>query len=185
MTEKTENRSLDKEMVSGTQPHAGTIDETFFLAIDIEHQLSELYGSLSDLFSNDRIGATLFQDLKKDELKHYHDLNSIHESLSAQILSSDADEELQKIAGRTKNVLDQIDTKMVKNLDEALELVHQLEFSEVNETNRFLTSSFVSAEDRRDFILSEITVHQKRILDFRKGYRTREDMKKILPKRSL
>ena len=84
------------------------------------------------------------------------------------------DERLDKLAEiaksekviATQRMLNHDLTASINNLDEAYELAHELESSEVNAIFKFLTIEFVSNAEREQFIVSQIDQHQQKLIDF-------------------
>lgn len=69
-----------------------------------------------------------------------------------------------------KKSLDEYLEKKIDNLDDAYELTNDIESSEVNNLFRLFTHKFISSEDKKTFILSEINEHQLKIMDFPKNF---------------
>lgn len=69
--------------------------------------------------------------------------------------------------GRKKEVTDgQRKYNQIKNLNDAYELAHQLEYFEVEALFKFLTNKVITSEERKHFILSEINDHQQKLMVF-------------------
>ena len=58
----------------------------------------------------------------------------------------------------------------IKNLKDAYELAHELEYSEVNAVFEFLSVDAIPGRVEREFIRTHITAHQKRLTDFLQNY---------------
>ena len=106
----------------------------------------------------------------KDELDHAKWSSEIKESLSKKQLLSPPNYEMILKAENVKFLLNRNLAKKIDNLDEAYEIAHLIESSEINNLFRLLANKFISSEDRKHFLLSEINEHQKKIMDFSKNF---------------
>jgi hypothetical protein len=55
-------------------------------------------------------------------------------------------------------------------LNDAYELAHELENSEVNSIFKFLTSELIPSDKQEEFIFSTIKQHQQKLLDFDRNF---------------
>jgi len=146
--------------------HEKTIDELFKRAIKIERKAGDIYKELSNLFSHIPEVSALWKGLAEDETLHMNTLQDIHKSLTQEQLSSPSDEQIWENVVKIQYLLDKDLLGQIKNLDDAYELAHELEFSEVNAIFKFLTIDLVPSEERKEFVMSEIKQHQQKLLDF-------------------
>lgn len=155
--------------MSGVSPKT-TFEEIFKNAIEIEKATGQMYEKFAELFSDFPKIVDFWKGMNKDESDHAKWLSEIKESLSEEVLSSYADYELILKVHSTKRLLDKYSAKKIENLAEASELANEIESSEVNNLFRLLAHKFISSEDKRKFLLSEINEHQQKIMDFPKSF---------------
>ena len=72
---------------------------------------------------------------------------------------------MQKI-NEIQNILNKDLISPIKNLNDAYELAHQLEYFEVEALFKFLANKVITSEERKNFILSEINDHQQQLMVF-------------------
>jgi hypothetical protein len=58
----------------------------------------------------------------------------------------------------------------IKNLDDAYEIAHQLEFNEINTIFKFLANEVVPNNDRRGLLLSTLQEHQDKLMNFNENF---------------
>lgn len=146
------------------------IGKIFEKAIEIEKSAGRIYERFAKLFSDFPKIASFWKGMNKDELDHAEWLAEIKESLSEEQLLSPPNYELILKTENVKFLLNRNSAKAIENLDEAYEIAHEIESSEVNNLFRLLTSKFISSEDRKKILLSEINEHQQKIMDFSKNF---------------
>ena len=152
-----------------------TTADLFRRAIELECKAFDIYTHLSDMFAHVPHVAHFWQQLARDESQHADALSRISQSLTPQQLASPADRQLSEMMTRAESIGEQDLLGPIENLDDAYELAHRLECSEVNVIFRHLATQSVASEQRKRLITLEITKHQERLLDFgeRTGPRTR------------
>ncbi len=143
-----------------------TVDDLFKRAIEIERKASDIYKELANLFSHIPKVTAFWNDLFKDEIDHMQTLQNIYKSLKQEQLLSISDEKIWDDVIKIENILNKDLIGAIKNLDDAYELAHELEFSEVNAIFQFLAKKFVPFEERSKFVVSHIKDHQQKLLDF-------------------
>ena len=67
----------------------------------------------------------------------------------------------------------------INTLDDAYELAHQIEFSEVNAIFKFLSSELIPFDKQEKIISSGIVQHQQKLLDLSRDFGDREWRKEI------
>ena len=147
-----------------------SFDEIFQSAIEIEKVAGKIYRIFTDLFSDFNKIADFWKGMNKDEIGHANWLLEVKESVSEEELSSYADYELILKVHSIKRLLDECLKKEIENLDEAYELANEIESSEINNLFRLLTNKFISSEDKKRIISSEVNEHQLKIMDFPKNF---------------
>ena len=143
-----------------------TIDSLFKRAIEIERKASVIYLEFANMFSHIPEITTFWIDLHGDELQHMQALTNIHNTLQQEQLSSISDEKILNSLRKAENELNKDLISPIKNLDDAYELAHDLENSEINGIFKFLTNSFIPFEEHSDFVIANIQHHQQKLIDF-------------------
>ncbi len=155
--------------MSDTNPNT-SFDEIFQSAIEIEKKAGKIYERFAELFSNFPKTVGFWKGMNQDELDHAKWLSEIKESLSEEELSSYPDYDFILKVHSIKKSLEEYSKKKIENLDDAYELANDIESSEINNLFRLLAHKFISSEEKRRFILSEINEHQLKIMDFPKNF---------------
>jgi rubrerythrin len=147
-----------------------TFEEIFENAIEIEKSAGRLYVKFAKMFSSFPKATEFWKGMKKDELDHAKWLIEMKESLSDKELSSYPDYDLILKVHHINKLLEKYSAKKIENLDDAYELANDIESSEVNNLFSLLAHRFIPSEEKRKFLLSEITEHQMKIMDFPKNF---------------
>jgi hypothetical protein len=127
-------------MVQGT-----TVADLFALAIAAETSAAEFYRGLAAKFSEYGDVAEFWQRYVTDEISHARRLARLQGNLSVEQLAARADDEVQ-------------------TLEDAYELVNDLENSETNAVFEFLISSFPTDPDVLSFLRTQLTDHVDRLV---------------------
>jgi hypothetical protein len=146
------------------------VREILELAIQIEEGAASLYSSLSKRFAHVAGMPAFWHSLCVDELEHAGLLLSVFKSLPGEILNSMAQPEICESINANIDLLDSDLLDPVRNLDDAYELAHFLEFSEINAVFKYLSTQYISGKSRAELISSQIDVHQKKLVDFDEKY---------------
>ena len=129
------------------------------LAMSAEEGARAFYSELSRMFSHVPDVSARWQGLMNDEVLHKNRLEKIFLQLSEEQLCTTAPDILQKLRLALRdNSLEDI-LSSVETLDDAYEIAYSLEYSEVNIAFELILSSFVTSEDRKDYVLDLINQH--------------------------
>lgn len=161
-----------------------TLSELFKQAIEIEYKFSKVYSKLSILFSHVPDISAFWDGFAREEIFHMNTLQDIHKSLTQEQLLSPAERKMWEGVVMIRDFLGKDLIGSIKNLDDAYELAHELEFSEVNAIFKFLAIKVVPSDEREKFIISHIEQHQKKLMDFSKKFGDRVWRKQIFIQRS-
>lgn len=156
-----------------------TIEEIFERAIVFEYKAEGIFKEFSILFSHIPEISSFWQEMAEDEIEHADILQNIRKSLTSQQLLSPCDVEMSMKIDMTQRMLNEVSIASIKNLDDAYELAHDLEFSEVNTIFKLMTSEFIHSQERKQYIVSEITKHQQKLVDFTRNFGDRNWRKGI------
>lgn len=138
----------------------------FEQALEIEQKSADIYAELSKLFSHVPEVSVIWDALAKEEEQHRDTLREIYNSLTNEQLFSFLNEDIMQKVHEIRNILNQDLISPIKNLNDAYELAHQLEYFEVEALFRFLANKVITSEERKNFILSEINDHQQKLMVF-------------------
>jgi hypothetical protein len=149
-----------------SMPNDPTLEMLFELAMQAEKTAEEFYAGLAEKFRHLPEVAAFWLTFSKEEEGHALELEKIRGALSPDQLATLADPAVFLKATKNRNTSALTLLNSVRNLHEAYELAHELESGEVNAVYGFLMSRFIASDWRRQFVLSEIKVHQARIMQF-------------------
>lgn len=146
-----------------------TLGQLFERAIQIENQAGSIYREMEKRFSHHPVSAALWKVMAADEDVHARILRQIYEGASPERLSQPSPPEAWVSISDIYKLVNQDSLDSVETLQDAYELAHQLEHSEVNAIFEFLSLEVVPNAIERDFVRSHIVRHQGRLLEFRQG----------------
>lgn len=158
-----------------------TLSDLFECAIVNELKAADIFANFRDDYSFHEGLAEFWEDMRKDEIMHSDVLRKIHNDLPDEKLSEKPDKQVCEYAERAYQLIRRIAEEKPKNLDEAYELAHELEFCELNEVYLILLNNKVDDDNAKEFIKSEISNHQKKMTDFKDRFGDREWRKRIKP----
>ncbi len=146
-------------------------------AILLERLAQKVYTGIADLFRYEKGISLIFEELAADEEQHIKLLSKLLAGLptaSGKLpCSFQHCEKLQSILEH----LEHIDINAIENLNDAYELAHDLEFSEINSI--FLQIILLCADDDEEhtFIKQEIIEHQKKIFTLKTQFGDKQKRK--------
>jgi rubrerythrin len=155
------------------------LEEIFRRAVEIERAAAGIYTRFSQLFSHLPEISAFWLGLAEDEMQHANTLRDVCELLTSEQLASPCDIEISERVAAAQRMVREDSPASVKNLDDAYEVAHELEFSEVNAVFKLLATAFVPSEERRQFVVEQITQHQQKLVDFGRGFGDRGSRKAI------
>ena len=156
-----------------------TIESLFEHAIEIEYKAAHLYEKLSKLFSHVEGLSDFWDELVNDEKQHATTLQEVKKQLTPEQLLTHSDKEIWANIASLQRLLSKDLVGAIKTLDDAYELAHELEFSEVNAIFKFLTVGFIPSDARKKHVNSHIQEHQQKLLDFSRNFGDRNWRKGI------
>ena len=146
------------------------VDTLFALAVTAERQAGNYYGFLVKHFAGHTEVAAFWQKMQQEEESHQKLLESLQASLTYEQAQTPADPPVLEKARRVMDFWTQAKLRYVKNLDEAYELVKELEFFEINIVFTYLVETFLPSEERKQAILNALKKHQNHLTDFDKNF---------------
>jgi rubrerythrin len=144
-----------------------TIAELFGLAIMAERAAEELYHGLEAKFAHHEDVAGFWQAYAEEEAMHAEWLERLQNSLTPEQLSAPANPGVLKEAHRALQVPVEKRLRDVRDLEDAYQLVSDLENSETNAVFDFLISNFSEDPETQAFLRSQLKDHiGKLAIDF-------------------
>ncbi len=156
-----------------------TIERLFEHAIEIEYKAADIYERFSKLFSHVPGLPAFWQGLHDDEIQHAITLQNVHKSLTPEQLLSYSTKEMWHDSMIIQQMFSKDLVGSINTLDDAYELAHELEFSEVNTIFKFLASDPIPYDKEEELLNSDIIQHQQKLLDFSRNFGDREWRKGI------
>ena len=123
--------------------------------------------------------SDFWDELVKDEKRHATTLQDVKKLLTLEQLLTSSDKKMWDDVASIQRLLNKDLVGAIKTLDDAYELAHELEFSEVNAVFKFLAAELIPSEERKKFVVTEIKQHQQKLLDFSRNFGDRNWRKGI------
>ena len=142
----------------------------FDLAINWETQARDLYANYANLFKHEPKISAFWIQLSKDESLHIDVLKDILNKISTEKRLMEVGNEPWNSITRVEGLIKEASTRKVLTLDDAYELAHQLEMSEVNTLFKMLVNDYLPDEEGHKFILSDVIKHIEKLMKFGKEY---------------
>jgi hypothetical protein len=155
------------------------LGKIFERAIETKKRVGQIYRQFARLFSHIPEVEDFWRRMNINQTTHADWLKETKEALSEEQILSLPEVELVLKIHSIKNLFDKHSKKEIGTLHDAYEVAHELEFSEVNELLKILTSKFISSEKKKKFILAEIDDHRKQIKDLPEKFGDGMIMKEI------
>jgi rubrerythrin len=147
-----------------------TIQLLFELAINWETQAQDLYAKFSKLFSHEPKVSAFWKQLSKDESRHSQVLKDFLKEIPREKLLAAMGNEHWNSVIRVEGLINEATTSKIQTLDDAYELAHQLETSEINKLFNMLVNEYLPDEEGHKFILSDVKEHIEMLMKFGKEY---------------
>lgn len=157
-----------------------TFAELFILAIRAEKTTELVYNGLARKFSEFAEISTFWGKMATDESEHARYIQNIRDSLTPTQLKSNADlDVLCKAREALKYSANDL-LRTVRTFDDAYNLAHIIENSEINFVFSFLKNKFANPTKVACFISAELEDHLGRLMDFGEKYKDKVFRKSIL-----
>lgn len=147
-----------------------TVREVLERAIQIEKSVADLYAIFAKRFSHIPGMSDFWIDLRRDEIGHMGELRTIYESLPEEKLCSAESRAISASVNRAMESVEGECISKIKTLDDAYQIAHDLEFSEINTIFKYLTIDLVSPPLRAEIITYQVDEHEQKLEDFDKLY---------------
>lgn len=152
------------EIPSAVSP--STVAALFEMSIGIEQKAAAFYVHMAAAFNHMPEVSAFWQQLHSEEIEHENILRGVCASLPPETLAGPPEPFLAERVSDACRLIDAVDVDAVRTLDDAYELAHELEFSEVNAVFKLLAMAGVPAETHSRFVVDNIERHQNHLLEF-------------------
>lgn len=136
-----------------------TVAELFELAIAAEKAAEKLYRGLEAKFAHQQEVADFWGEYAAEEAGHAQWLKRIRDAASPEQLSAPADPFILRDARRVLQFSVEHRLERIKNLEDAYQLVNELENSETYAIFEFLITNFISDKKAYSFLRSQLDDH--------------------------
>ncbi|MBN1259286.1 MAG: hypothetical protein JXB35_01270 [Anaerolineae bacterium] len=165
--------------------HNSTIDDLFAMAIEAEQATERLYNMLAEAFAHAPEIAGLWEQYAADEVMHAKSLAKIRQDLDEATATQPADPQALQAARNALNFsVDQAITTII-TLEDAYEIVSELENAETNAVFEFLITNFSHNPEVSAFLRTQLQEHIGMLERGLPGaYRTRARREQVLAHRA-
>lgn len=140
-----------------------TVEEAFEAAIGAERAAENLFRGLEAKFSNHEDVCKVWHKHVEDEIMHAKWLEALKAKLSQEELTKVVDDHTVKLLESVAQISVEKALKSVHDLEDAYELVTEIENGETNAIFRFLMDNFEPDEKMRDFLRGQLNMHVTRL----------------------
>lgn len=147
-----------------------TLENLFASAAENEVRLAQFYARVSKMFPQVPGLADFWRDLTHEEEEHGAMLREVAQSLTAEQLHSPASQILCDDLATIRGMIEKRFAQPIETLDDAYEVAHEFEFSEVNTVFKALATEFVRSDLRAKFVSAEVVKHQQKLVAFSRKF---------------
>jgi rubrerythrin len=157
-----------------------TVETAFEAAIGPEKAAEEFFLGLEAKFSHNEDVSQLWKQYAEDEAMHARWLETLKAKLGQEELSKFVDEHTVQLLEVVANISVERALEKVHDLEDAYDLVNEIESGETNAIFRFLVDNFEADEKMRDFLRNQLNEHVGRLtIDLPPKYRGAATRRKI------
>jgi len=157
-----------------------TIEKAFEAAIGAEKAAEEFFHGLEAKFSHNEEVSRLWKQYAEDEAMHARWLENLKAKLGQEEHSKPVDEHTVQLLDIVAEISVEKTLEKVHDLEDAYELVNEIENGETNAIFRFLIDNFEADEKMRDFLREQLNEHVGRLtIDLPPQYRGAATRRKI------
>jgi rubrerythrin len=139
------------------------VEKAFEVAIGAEKAAEELFLGLEAKFSHITEVSRLWKQYADDEAMHASWLENLQTKLGRKELSTLVDENTVQLMEFVAKISVEKALNKVHDLEDAYELVNEVENGETNAIFRFLIDNFEADEKMRDFLRGQLNEHVGRL----------------------
>ncbi len=155
----------------------------FERAMAWESAARDLYAMMAQWFPQEPRASCFWQELSGDESRHVEFLRETRAALSGDQLSAPLGQKESEIARQVEALLKRVRAEELETLDDAYELAHDLESSEINLVFRMLAVDTLADPERQNFLLTQVNEHLERLKRFSKDFKVIQ--RKLIPIRRV
>jgi rubrerythrin len=148
-----------------------TVAALLGMAITAENATEKLYLGLAQKFSHLPQVADFWQAMMQDEIAHARGLEKIRNTLTPEQLRGPVDPLILQQAQRIARLPVEQNLKSIATLEDAYQLTHDLENSELNTVFEFIVSEFMAEESVKELVMSQLREHIARLSKFPDAFR--------------
>jgi rubrerythrin len=136
-----------------------TVAQAFEIAIAAERAAERLFQGLEAKFAHHEDVAAFWKQYAYEEAKHAEWLEGLQARLTPERLSERVDDHVVKLLQAVMELSVEKALSGVKNLEDAYQLVNDIETGETNSIFQFLLNTFEADEQIRDFLRMQLSKH--------------------------
>ena len=144
-----------------------TVQASLEAAIEFERIMGEIYAKFAKIFADQQELAQLWASMREDELVHAQILESVHEKLLPEQKAAPAPQKINESIEYLYEVFTIAKNQNVQTFDEAYNVAHDFEFSEVNTVFKFLATELVADYQHPDFLDNQVDQHLYKLLNYK------------------
>ena len=157
-----------------------TVETAFESAIGAEKAAEKFFLGLEAKFSHNEEVSQVWKEYAEDEAMHARWLETLKAKLRQEDLSRSVDEHTVQLLEIVARISVERALEKVHDLEDAYELVNEIESGETNAIFRFLIDNFEADEKMRDFLRKQLNEHVGKLtLDLPPKYRGAAARRKI------
>ncbi|MBN1659749.1 MAG: hypothetical protein JXA93_15195 [Anaerolineae bacterium] len=145
-------------------PDNPTINDLFEVAIAAERAAEALYDTLHDRFAAHEAVAHFWRSYAREEAGHARRLERIRDQMPAGNLSLEADAEMLEMARRNLSLAQRVSTAEILTMDDAYQLAHELEHSEVNTILELLVADYAGDAQAVMLVRTQLRDHIEKLM---------------------
>jgi rubrerythrin len=142
----------------------GSIDELFDQAIAVEQAAQHIYEQFARLFAPHSAVAAFWTQYAAEEAQHARWLDRLRESLTPDQRAALADPQMLASARALVQSAESQPLNRIFDLNDAFQLAHYLESSEVNTIFEFLIKTFDTDPEIEEYVHAQIKGHVERLI---------------------
>ena len=140
-----------------------TVKEAFEAAIGAEKAAEDFFHGLEAKFKHNHEVSLLWRQYAEDEAMHARWLEALRDKVSQEELSTFVDEHTVQLLKVVEHISVEKALVNIHDLEDAYELVNEIENGETNAIFCFLTDNFAADDKMRDFLRGQLNNHVARL----------------------
>lgn len=142
-----------------------TIARAFEVAIAAEKASEDLFRGLARKFSHHEEVAAFWQLYAQEEVQHAEWLQALRDKLTPRQLSQPVDAHTVRVLEKLASYTVEKGLQRVQDLEDAYQLVSEIENGETNAIFQFLLDNFERDESLRNFLRAQLNEHMTRLAE--------------------